>query len=711
MANYEIQQLDIDMLKSKFNIVWIKLELANIYENINGKLTFNSNFKPIADISGELKNGSYSCDSTSDIRRTLDLDFVIKDDSYNIGDNKKIWLNKFIIAYLGVSNFYVENIKYYPLGIYLMNNASYSYSTSDKSLSLSCVDLITLLNDDRNGVIPGMRSMKIEKPPRINSATVSFDSFNNIATINILDSDYKPLSNVQGDMAPYYHCNIGFNIPNEGINIKSSYDNYNVMVSINNFTSFQLRELSKSGERVTFSMINLGQDYVCNFDGNDQKDYCFVFLGKPNTISGAMTKIIEQFSPFKYIIETIGSDITTFDNSNPTYIPYNLEFNTGTSQWEVITKLRDLYSGWETFFDVYGTFICNKIPTCDNDETILTHEVFDKLVISEKSTYDFTVVKNVTEIWGKSQETDRYDDTPKITVDTTQNKVLIDLDLTLYACEADGSHNDPYQYSTSELLGFTMPNIDSDIKNIAINNNYPIYLRINYDSDISNNLSPLPEILLINDYSNKKLTTLDKLMNGIGYCVQPKYVDSTSWYAIFYGEFQPHAVCMLVDKEPKEEQKKKDKITYNCQQISYIYNEGTVTDYDSSGNIHNYPLTEECPYTIEKCGTILQVLSGNDYDQIYTTDLARQRAEYETWKSGRLTDSITIETTLIPFLDVNQKITFKSLRTHEINTYIIDKISHSFDSFTTTIEMHKFYATYPFIINTEQGGKDELSDI
>ena len=36
MANYEIQQIDIDMLKSKFNTVWIKLELANIYENING---------------------------------------------------------------------------------------------------------------------------------------------------------------------------------------------------------------------------------------------------------------------------------------------------------------------------------------------------------------------------------------------------------------------------------------------------------------------------------------------------------------------------------------------------------------------------------------------------------------------------------------------------------------------------------------------------
>ena len=92
-------------------------------------------------------------------------------------------------------------------------------------------------------------------------------------------------------------------------------------------------------------------------------------------------------------------------------------------------------------------------------------------------------------------------------------------------------------------------------------------------------------------------------------------------------------------------------------------------------------------------------MSGNDYEQIYTTDLARQRAEYEAWKSGRLTDSITIETRLIPFLDVNLKIKYKSIHTGQVDTYIIDKVSHSFDNFTTTIEMHKFYATYPYIVN------------
>lgn len=696
MASFEIQQIDVDMLKTKYTTVQIKLELANIYENINDTPTFNSNFKPIADISGDLKSGSYSCDSTSDIRRTLELEFIIKNDSYNIGADKKIWLNKFIIAYLGINTSLVENIRWYPLGIYVMNNASYSYSISDKSLSLSCTDLVALLNGDRNGIIPGMQSMKFEAAPTICSATVSFNTDQKIATINIQSKDYNPLTDVQGDMSPYYHCNIGFNIINLPTT-KYVYNDYSVFVSVNNFKSYQLKELTKNGKSVTFNMIDIGQDYVCTFDGNSLEDYCFVFYGTPNTISGAMIKTVEQFSPFQYLIETIGSDMSNPDESNPTYIPYDLEFDTGVNQWDIITKLRDLYSGWEAFFDVYGTFICRKIPSCENDEITLSEDLFTPLVTSEKLTYDFTSVKNITEIWGKCQETDRYDDTPKVTIDTVNKKVIIDLSLTLYSCKTDGSHNDQYEYS-SELLGFTMPNINSVQRDIAIKNNYPIYLRVNYESDTSNNLTPLSEILLIDDYTNKNNTTLDKLIDGLGYCIQPKYVDSTSWYAVFCGEFQVHAVCMLVDKEPNEEQKKQDKVDYNCQQISYIYNEGDITVYNSAGNVRTYPLTEECPYTIEKCGKILQVLSGNDYEQIYTTDLARQRAEYEAWKAGRLTDSITVETRLIPFMDVNMKITYKSLQTGEVNTYIVDKISHSFDNFTTTIEMHKFYATYPFIV-------------
>lgn len=173
--DYEIQQIDIDMLKSQYNILYIKLELANIYETVNGKSIFNSNFKPIAEISGELISGSYACDSQSDSRRSLNIEFFIKNDMYEIGDNRYIWINKFIIAYIGVSNYLIENIKYYPLGIFLMDNPSYNYSASEKKLSLSCLDLYTLLNGERNGIIPAMSSTIIKGVPNINEASLLID--------------------------------------------------------------------------------------------------------------------------------------------------------------------------------------------------------------------------------------------------------------------------------------------------------------------------------------------------------------------------------------------------------------------------------------------------------------------------------------------------------------------------------------------------------
>lgn len=100
-------------------------------------------------------------------------------------------------------------------------------------------------------------------------------------------------------------------------------------------------------------------------------------------------------------------------------------------------------------------------------------------------------------------------------------------------------------------------------------------------------------------------------------------------------------------------------------------------------------------FSVEKCGELHRCLSGGEYENIYTADLARQRAVYENWKSARFTDGLTITSILIPFLDVNRKIKYKSKRTKETDTYLINKVSFSFSDFTTTIEMRKYYPDYP----------------
>ncbi len=80
-----------------------------------------------------------------------------------------------------------------------------------------------------------------------------------------------------------------------------------------------------------------------------------------------------------------------------------------------------------------------------------------------------------------------------------------------------------------------------------------------------------------------------------------------------------------------------------------------------------------------------------------TDDLALAQSNYNNYVSTRLTDNITITTLLVPFLDVNVKVSYKPYNSEEENQYIIDTISHNFESGTSQITMHRFYPLYSWL--------------
>ena len=104
------------------------------------------------------------------------------------------------------------------------------------------------------------------------------------------------------------------------------------------------------------------------------------------------------------------------------------------------------------------------------------------------------------------------------------------------------------------------------------------------------------------------------------------------------------------------------------------------------------------PFSIDKIGYRLQILSGGEYDDITTSVLAKERAEYETWLKSRLTDTVTLEMVIIPFLETNQKIQYKKLSYGSVDIYIIKSLSYSYMDGTMTMTMNKFYELDPFII-------------
>ncbi len=83
-------------------------------------------------------------------------------------------------------------------------------------------------------------------------------------------------------------------------------------------------------------------------------------------------------------------------------IPYDLEFQSGVTGYEIIEKCVSLYPYYEAGFDVDGVFFVRRNALEDNDDfVILSADMLRELVISEDTSIDWSAVKNYVEVWGK----------------------------------------------------------------------------------------------------------------------------------------------------------------------------------------------------------------------------------------------------------------------------------------------------------------------
>lgn len=172
------------------------------------------------------------------------------------------------------------------------------------------------------------------------------------------------------------------------------------------------------------------------------------------------------------------------------------------------------------------------------------------------------------------------------------------------------------------------------------------------------------------NYSDEEKVDYTIFSPNTSYCF--KYNNSKIYYL---GQWQIHALAVEVLTVPeKESEAFNEYVTkFNCNNIIF-------TQFDSR-------------FSIENIGVKAQVLSGDDFEEIFTDDLALQRAEYENWKSMRIADIVSLTTIQIPWLDVNEKVTYQ-LPNKQLKTYTIERISYSNTSETMTIEMSTFYPLY-----------------
>lgn len=391
-------------------------------------------------------------------------------------------------------------------------------------------------------------------------------------------------------------------------------------------------------------------------------------ITKRNIIRDAMVSTITQLGKVKdYMIDDIGeqnameqinSDWKEYRKKHELWntIPYDLEFSSGTTVLSMVSQLRDLYPNYETFFDSDGIFVCQMIPNCDNDDIVFDDDFFQKILISENCNLDLSSVRNVCKVWGKVIEADMYCD----------SSVYKD---NIYTCNVDGYS----KYKTNDKIA---------VRILNTNNANPM-LQIN-------NLSALPIYSESTDtYINANLLSANKVYS---FKISRLIVDNEYMYVAYWlGEWQPCAITALIDGKSNEDYITKDGKTVKKYSLEYFKDKYNC----NTASVITIP---NSPFTVEKIGEVLNPKSGDEYDNIMSDSLALERAEYENWKTTRLKDTISIDTKIVPFADVNIKCQYRRSDLTIPYSYVVKSITHNFNNGTTSWTMYRHYPSMKTIL-------------
>lgn len=356
-------------------------------------------------------------------------------------------------------------------------------------------------------------------------------------------------------------------------------------------------------------------------------------------VRNSLIATVARFSPF------VQYDVAVF----PDVIPFDQEFSQGTYAYNILKQILDLFPYYEMFYSPAGVFTVKQIPTHIGDALFVDKTFMDEIIIKENRSGKLGNIKNTTEIWGAELDA-TYATTDVTTVGDAYALV----------------HTPPLTKLEVGADYFFVPDTDSIVaQKIKVDALDPAPL---YESD--GTALALAALQADRAYVARYSPTL------VGETVTPRF--------LLQGEWQVHVIVKEVNVMPDAAYITADKIANDCNDIEYIVNpdspyacdRGTL-DYDD--------------------GEIRQVLTGGDYALIYTTQLALQRAAYETWLKTRLQTDAEIECLLVPWMGVNVKIEYTSPVTGIARQYIVKEVSMNPAEFKMTLKLSRFYPYDPFI--------------
>lgn len=337
------------------------------------------------------------------------------------------------------------------------------------------------------------------------------------------------------------------------------------------------------------------------------------------------------------------TEIVNFDD----VIPYDLEFDKGVYPYEVLKTMVTLLPYYEHFFSREGVYTVRLIPMTYTDALAITADEMDKLIISDNGSSDYSEIANTIEIWG--QELDAKYTAKKCKTESKTYHLTID---DTFETLEDGM-TVSFTADTTSVRGMSL-----QIQNTET---YPLYI--------------------LNGDGTYEPIGAGAMTHDIAYCI--KYTEQKF---ILRGELDIHAIAMEVNAEPSAEQKTAYQEKFNCLNICYVVNPASKYAADNP-----------------RLGVVKRVQTGGDYDAIYSTQLALERARYDLWKASRLARAKQITCAYAPWLDVNQKIGYRSIVDGKERQYLVEKIETAFDG-TMSLTISEFFPLYQWLNGGTWGG-------
>ena len=649
---------DYNVLKQQYIKKYIRLELLDFQYNI------------VDELSGNMTKCSINVDSNSDLRRSCDLGFVVTTSTFDIKAGSKLWLDKFVRPYVGYKNMRTGEVQWYNQGIYLVNNPQWSYNASTNEISMQALDLMSKLTGLRNGNLEGIPT-KIAKDENVREAIISTLALGGFTKYICEECKTKDGTIVP---VPYdIEIDVGGTVYDILTGLRDIMPNYQIYFDINGVFHYEPIPLAYDDPVLIdddlFNNVLISENI--NTDFESVKNYVEV-LGhtwdvdyyspsESTTVSGGT--ITPTFADLKELQNdtavgiTLPSDIANVDKITINFLGNNDVVDIDDKPVKELSK------------DTEWIFQCvagekGKLPS--------TYRKLEYIQSSGKQYIDTgVIVKDITEIKvdfqavtilsGENQYASSWVD--------YSNHIQIGINGNTFIDSGGVTYSQTSSVTArTQAVGVPLGTV-----------NLHLYLFAQSESTGALHYSS-------GRIFSCQITTADGLVRNFVPCKNPDGV--IGMYDVvndkFYQNSGSDTFIAGTDLGPGDGALPFWRFMGHQQ--------AQATSYD---NNPSSPFYVGDPIGSSSVGRIRIVLYGGEYDNIYSDDLAKQRADFEIYQRSRLNDSISMETIPIPWMDANIVISHRFGQKQEPSKYIVKSFSVDYATGgTMTINAISWYPYY-----------------